>query len=427
MQDNNDIFKRPEERTEEQPDKKEISEEASNEQFKTKIFSKVTEESDKKETSDDYKTDKDVFESEEESGQVVKNHKNNPKKRKQRKRIPAIVKVLILFGISIALAAVIILTAIDVLGIAFKNDFTAEVYIQQGYSTEQIAAELHDKGIINNELLFRLFSKIQGADGKYQFGMYELKDSQSFDSLISALQQPGESGEIVSVTVPEGYSVLKIAALMEDKGVCTKDEFISAVKNSEFDYDFIKDIPTEKVKYKLEGYLYPDTYQLFVNSDGKSGEECAARAVRKMVERMNDIITEDVISTAEKKGYSLHEILTMASILELEASGYPNEMAKVAQVFYNRLRWTDQPNMLGSTPTADYSDSRYDTNKIEGLPPGPLCSPSKVAIEAALSPDTSVKEDYFVTDKNMKFYYTSSYDEHMALISDLKSQGLWAE
>ena len=115
----------------------------------------------------------------------------------------------------------------------------------------------------------------------------------------------------------------------------------------------------------------------------------------------------------------------MASIVELEASGYPDEMAKVAQVFYNRLNWTDEPNMLGSTPTSDYIDSRYDTNKYEGLPPGPLCSPSSDAINAALNPDTSVKECYFVTDKNMKFYYKNSLDEHNELIERLKSEGLW--
>ena len=144
-----------------------------------------------------------------------------------------------------------------------------------------------------------------------------------------------------------------------------------------------------------------------------------------MLDKMNSVITDEMKESAEKRGYSIHEILTMASIVELEASGYPDDMAKVAQVFYNRLRWTDQPAMLGSTPTSDYPDSRYNTNKYEGLPPGPLCSPSITAINAALNPDTSVKECYFVTDKNMKFYYTNSLSEHNELIEKLKSEGLW--
>ena len=187
----------------------------------------------------------------------------------------------------------------------------------------------------------------------------------------------------------------------------------------------MKYIPTQSVYYRFEGYLYPDTYQFFANSDGQSGESCAKKAVKKMLDQMQNILNDDFIAKTEVKGYSVHEVLTMASIIELETSGYPNDMAKVSQVFYNRLNWKDQPAMLGSTPTSEYIDSRYDTNKHEGLPPGPLCSPSKAAIEAALNPDTSVKEDYFVTDKNMKFYYTSSFDEHNDLINQLKSEGLW--
>ena len=143
-----------------------------------------------------------------------------------------------------------------------------------------------------------------------------------------------------------------------------------------------------------------------------------------MTEKMQEVV-DKISSKADLKGKSVHEILTMASIIELEASGYPNDMAKVSQVFYNRLRWTDQPARLGSTPTSEYIDSRYDTNINEGLPPGPLCSPSSDAIDAALKPDTSIKAEYFVTDKNMKFYYTNSLDEHNDLIARLQSEGLW--
>ena len=270
-----------------------------------------------------------------------------------------------------------------------------------------------------------MYSKIKGADGNYQFGVYEIKDSQSYSSIINTLKEPGNSGSVANVTIPEGYSVKKIGALLEKNGVCTQTEFISAVKNAEFDYSFIKDIPTHSVYYRLEGYLYPDTYTLYTNSDGKSGEECAKKAVDKMLKEMSNILTDDVKATAKKRGYTVHQILTMASVVELEASGNPNDMAKVAKVFYNRLKWTDQPARLGSTPTADYPDSRYNTNKYEGLPPGPLCSPSKAAIKAALNPDTSIKANYFVTDKNMKFYYTNTLSEHNALIEKLKSEGLW--
>lgn len=415
---NNDLFKRSDENLN-----------SSDEQFKTKIFdnsvdkilSEINNENTYSNISDDF------MDSEKNSETEFENVEDKVKRksRKKRKKMPTFLKVLIILLISFGLAAVIIFSAIDVLGIVLGEDKVAEVDVKQGFSTEQIANELHENGVIKFPVLFRLYSKFKGADGNYQYGVYEIKDSQSYDSIINALKQPGETGNIVTVTIPEGYSVQKIGDLLEKKGVCTKSEFISAVKNAEYDYDFIKDIPTQSVYYRLEGYLYPDTYQLFANTDGNSGEECAKKAVNKMLSEMNNLITDDVKNTAKKRGYSVHEILTMASIVELEASGYPDEMAKVAQVFYNRLNWTDEPNMLGSTPTSDYIDSRYDTNKYEGLPPGPLCSPSKEALNAALNPDTSVKADYFVTDKNMKFYYTNSLEEHNELIQNLKSEGLW--
>lgn len=411
MQENNDMFRRPTDESKSEVD-----------QSKTRIFNSNI---DDVLNNGEENSFSDLYSGKETAVNKEQEFKDMRKRKKKKKVLPSIVRVVIMLAISFALAVVIILALIDVLGLTFSEDKVAEIDIKSGYSTAQIADELQEKGVIKFPVLFRLYSKLQGADGSYQYGVYEVKDSQGYSSLISTLKQPGESGEIVTVTVPEGYSVRKIAALMEEKGVCSKDEFISAVKNVEYDYDFIDDIPTHAVYYRLEGYLYPDTYQLFKNTDGESGKSCAEKAVKKMLSQMNSVITDEFKSKAENKGYSIHEILTMASIVELEASGYPDEMTKVAQVFYNRLRWTDQPAMLGSTPTSDYPDSRYDTNKNEGLPPGPLCSPSLTAIEAAINPNTSVKEDYFVTDKNMKFYYTSSLDEHNELIERLKSEGLW--
>ena len=399
MQENNDLFKRK----------------LDNDESKTRIYNKnideIINDPENREFEDVYSNNNVELKNE-----VAKNKK---------KKMPGFVKIVIMFGIALALATVIIIALVDFIGLTFNNDKTAEINIKSGFSTAQIAEELQDKGVIKFPLLFRVYSRLSHADGYYQFGMYEIKDSQGYSSIIRTLKQPGQSGEVVNITIPEGYSVQEIAKLMQENGVCSEKEFINAVKNTEYEYDFIKDIPTHSVYYRLEGYLYPDTYQLFKNTDGNSGQACAERAVKKMLEQMNNVIDDELINSAQKRGYSVHEVLTLASIVELEASGYTNDMAKVAQVFYNRLRWTDQPAMLGSTPTSDYPDSRYDTNKNEGLPPGPLCSPSIDAIKAALNPDTSVKADYFVTDKNMKFYYTDSYDEHNELIESLKSEGLW--
>ncbi len=399
MQDNNEFVK---EYSEE--DFKPQVDNINDDEFKTRVFSKAVDT--EFENNDEYNNDTEEMVEE------------------KRSFLPGLIRGLIILSLSVFFAVMIILSIIDFLGLTFSSNKTYEINIQPGFSTQQIADELDKQGAIKFSTLFRVYSKVAGGDGTYKFGVYEIKDSQGYSSIVNTLQQPGASGEVVTITIPEGSSVDKMAALMEENGVCSKSEFIDAVKTAPLDYDFIKDIPIQSVYYRLEGYLYPDTYEFFKNSDGESGKSCAERAVRKMTEKMQEVV-DKISSKADLKGKSVHEILTMASIIELEASGYPNDMAKVSQVFYNRLRWTDQPARLGSTPTSEYIDSRYDTNINEGLPPGPLCSPSSDAIDAALKPDTSIKAEYFVTDKNMKFYYTNSLDEHNDLIARLQSEGLW--
>ena len=118
----------------------------------------------------------------------------------------------------------------------------------------------------------------------------------------------------------------------------------------------------------------------------------------------------------------------MASIIEMESGNAAyTDKEKVSAVFYNRLAWTTEPNLLGSSPTANYpyGDGAYDTNKTRGLPPGPLCSPGVKSIEASARPAENFDMCYFVTDKNNKFYYNKTYSEHLQTISSLRQKGLW--
>lgn len=390
------------------------------EEFHTKIFGKAVDGKDNQPDNGNYT---DLYSNSAPVDSEEPLMKRN-KYKKERKRMPVGIKILIILVISFALAGGIIFAGIEMLGISLSEPVSVEVEIKKGSTSADIADVLEEKGIIRSSFLFRAYIKLTGSNG-FQYGVYEVSNNSGYSDLVTKLSQPGDLGDTVSITIPEGYSVRKIAELMENNGVCTKTEFIKAVKYTEFDFDFIDDIPQGTVYYRLEGYLYPDTYQFFKADNEEDGQEFADKAVKKMLQRMSEVITPELKETAKKKGYSVHEILTMASIVEMEASGHPDEMKKVAQVFYNRLRWTYEPARLGSTPTADYPDSRYDTNNNEGLPPGPLCSPSADAVKAALNPDTSLKADYFVTDKNMKFYYTESLSEHNALIEKLKSEGLW--
>ncbi len=345
------------------------------------------------------------------------------KKKKKKKRkgcLGSIIWILVILIIAGGLATGIIMAGSDLLGIG-KNEI-CQVEIEKGSSTQQIAETLKEAGAIRFPTLFRLYSKLKGNDGTYQYGVYEFNTEIGYSGIMDLLQTEGAQAEMAEVRIPEMASIDQIAALLEESGVCSKSNFMTAMQSGTFKESFVGDIPVEKVHYRLEGYLFPDTYK-FIKDDSVEG---ATRAIQQMLNRMDEMFTNDMREQAIEMGSNMHNILTMASIVEMEASGHPDEMPNVAAVFYNRLSW-DEPKLLGSSPTAEYpyGDGRYDTNITEGLPPGPLCSPSLDAIKAALNPTEGFTATYFVTDSDMQFYYNNSLDAHNKTIADLKAKGKW--
>lgn len=352
----------------------------------------------------------------------------NGKKQKRKKGgsgcLSAVIWVFVILVVSASLAVGVIVGVSDVYGIGKEG--TSDVNIAQGSSTADIAETLKDAGSIRVPILFRLYSKLKKTDGTYQYGLYTIKNEGGYDGIISQLQKDGAKAETIELRISEMSTVKKIAAQLEESGVCTASDFMSVMNNTDFDYDFVDDIPTEMVAVKMEGYLFPDTYEFYVTDDSKTGAEFA---IRKMLQRTSDIWTDERRQKAADMGYSIHQIMTMASIIELEAGGSSEaDMQNVAAVFYNRLNWSDK-KLLGSSPTAAYAElydnDRYNTNITEGLPPGPLCAPSENAIDAALNPTQNFGYYYFVTDSTGAFHYSTTLAEHNSTISSLKAQGLW--
>lgn len=357
----------------------------------------------------------------------VKNKKTKKKKkhRKGAKGLKTTIWIVVIFAISIFLAFSILLVLSEFLGIGLNRGNKCVVEIKEGMSTAEIAAELKEQGAISSELLFRLYSKIAGNDGTYQYGVYTFNNELGYPEIVEMLQTKGAVAQSVQVTIPERASMDEIMQILEDNGVCTKADFRNAVKNGDYDFDFVDQIPISEVYYKFEGYLFPDTYD-FYNYDSA---ECAELAIRKMLENLDSKLTKEVREKIKESGYSIHEVLTMASVIELEASSSDEDMPKVAAVFYNRLESPDWqgPRRLESDPTMEYpyGDGRYDTYKVEGLPPGPMCAPSESAILAAAMPEENFTATYFVTDNKMKFYYNNSLAAHQQTIAKLKAEGKW--
>ncbi len=396
-------------------------------------------------------TDRDVH-----MGKLSKeNARERKNKKKKRGPLYTLIWALAIVIVSLLGAWMLILGANDLLGLVGDQD--ADVQIEKGMNTKQIAAVLEEEGVIDYPLLFRLYVKFKGQDSSLKYGGFSLNGSMGYDGIIEQLQKSNER-KTVTVTIPDGATVQGIRKLLEENNVCTADNFNYVLKHIErydFNYSFVKKIPVDNVYYSFEGYLYPDTYEFFTmvkNEDGtiNYGESNAVHAVNRMLGNFDKKLNErcpdykDKIKKLNKYGIKdLHDVLSMASIVQMECSGFDSEMPKVASVFLNRLVWENEPHYLGSTPTFYYPDNRYNTNNYalydendnmvseagyEGLPPGPQCSMTIEAVLAVLDPDESVLGEsyYFVTDKNHKFYYNRTLSQHESTIAKLRKQGLWA-
>lgn len=325
------------------------------------------------------------------------------------------IKKIILL-VLVVLGAVFLMSACSVIS-DYHGSSKGEVRtvtVAAGSSTAQIAEVLEEQDIIKNPFWFRVFSKLGGYDSRYQPGSFTLHENAGYREIFKTLTNPPET-QFVTVTIPEGLELWQIADKLEQVGLIDREQFYDAVENGAFDYDFIKDIP--KRENRLEGYLFPDTYQFMY---GESEEII----IDKMLARFDEVYTEEYENRAKELGMTNDELITLASIIEREAQG-DDDRTLVASVFHNRLKSTQYP-YLQSCATVQYIlkerktvlsvadtkiDSPYNTYQNPGLPEGPIASPGKEAIEAALYP---AKTDYlfFVLDSSGKHRFAKTFAEH---------------
>lgn len=322
-----------------------------------------------------------------------------------------------------------------------KDDTIKQIIIEEGTSTSQIAEKLKDSKIIKNERVFRQFLKLKKADNIYAASYY-FKSSMTLNEVIDVLKQGGHNLNEIAITFREGINVLSLANIIEENTSNTKEDVFNTLKDEGYidslidKYWFLTDdIKNKDIYYPLEGYLFPNTY-FFASYDVDVKDIFDA-----MLDEMDKVLTK-YKSDIEKNNSSIHKLLTLASIIELE--GIDKSSRKdIASVFYNRLN----SNMsLGSDVTTYYafkvdinerdlyqyeidSDNPYNTRnrKMNGkLPVGPISLPSKESIEAAIYP-SKTNYYYFVADKNNKVYFTKTFEEHEKVISKLQDEGLWLE
>ena len=292
---------------------------------------------------------------------------------------------------SVALARYLSVGVDDMLAIS-RSSGTATVELKKGDSIQTVAKTLEKSGVINNSFFFTLYCNVTGADSGFGEGSFAIDTNMDYEAIVNFLQSNSNQAEVVTITFPEGINLLEIA------------------------------------DYKLEGYLFPDTYDFYKGEDPKV-------ALGKMINNCQNRFSKEMRETVEKSSYTIDQILTLASIVQAEATD-EKDMRMIAGILMNRLDSGSSQDIYrlqcdsttyypyrkqADVPEAERETfkSRYDTYTIEGLPPGPICSPGLDAIKAVLEPSPeSEGVYYFCHDEDGKAYYASSWSQHQSNLAE---------
>ena len=311
--------------------------------------------------------------------------------------------------------------------------------VKEGSSYGTIASSLKEKGLIKNEIVYKIYLKLNPVDDNLEYGEYTLNKNNSIEELISVLKKGSNTlANTITVRFKEGKNMRYIIKTLVDNFKFTEEEILNKLSDSDYldklinDYWFLTDdIKNKDIDYSLEGYLYPDTYEFYTTASLETVFEKMLKNYDSKVSKLKESI--------EKSKYNVHEITTLASIIELEAGGADRN--KVSGVFYNRIK---AGMSLGSDVTGYYGAkmddwtnglgshvndcNAYNTrgNCVKELPVGPICNPSIKSIEAAIKPDKH-KYYYFVADCDGKTYLSKSYNEHINTINKLKRENKWCD
>lgn len=303
--------------------------------------------------------------------------------------------------------------------------------IPSGSRTADIAEDLKEQGFIKDTFVYRILSKIMGFDNAYKAGKFIITKDMNYYALMVKLSGEPLKNPTVDIMIPEGKTVLETVEILESQGYIDKGKFLKIAAKETSQYMFLDGVKaTESRKYPLEGYLYPDTYKM---DEGWTEEDL----IKRMLDEFHRIFTQEYYERAEELGMTVDEVVTLASLIEMEAL-YPADFKKISSVFHNRLKSEDL-QLLQSDATVQYArvyeglgrttsvlykdleiDHPYNTYIHKGLPPGPICSPRKEAIEAALYPEKTDYLFFFATPDGTNIY-NKTYEKHLA---DQKKYGV---
>lgn len=336
-----------------------------------------------------------------------------PSKKRKKRKFNFLLYLLCVILVSALLAGVGWLLANDLCSLN-KTPVSTTIVVDEHDSVAAVAQKLKDAGLINYKWFFCLTGKFLHADRIIEPGEYEnMNSDMDYRALIHAMHHYG-SFETVRVTIPEGKTVSEIFDILEENKVSTRAKLIDAASNATFEnHPYLAPVDPEKSDnfVRVEGYLFPDTYDFYVNGEP---EQVLDTMMSNFERRVGDQLRADI----EKSGYTLQQIVILASIIEKESNDFVEERANISSVLYNRLRTTDRETygMLQIDSTIDYAlaldgkdrsefsidyVSPYNTYTFAGFPAGAICNPGLASITAAVYPNET---DYY--------YFAAGVDGH---------------
>lgn len=283
---------------------------------------------------------------------------------------------------------------------------------------DAVADILKEEGLIEYKPLFKFYCAISNASNKIAAGTYELSTGYDYRALVKKMNQYSGAAVTVKVTFPEGFNMKQTFELLEENKVASAEALMDAAKDFSFNYSFLNPDDVGNPN-RLEGYLFPDTYEFFAYMEPSS-------AIVKFLDNYNRRVTDEMEAKAAEMGRSMDEIITIASLIEKEAANN-DERDDIASVIYNRLA-ADMPLQLDASivyftgkervDLADLEiDNPYNTYLNKGLPAGPICNPGLASIEAALNP-ANTKYYYYALDTATGTHrFFNDYNSHAAFVA----------
>lgn len=330
-----------------------------------------------------------------------------------------ILAVVIAISASIAYVVISCVNDVLVINIPEKDKQSVTVEIVEGMNTDSVIDALDEAGVIKNGWFCKIAAQFLGySDNGYIPRTYEFNRSMGLENMLNEIKNNNSStAKTVTLTFPEGYTADQIINLLAENKVCSREKLLEAINTVDFsaDYEFLSTVTNADKRYnRLEGFLFPDTYEFYLGED-------PASVIKKFLKNFDDKWTENYTEKAEALGLSVDEVVRLASVIEKEAIGA--DMPVVASILLNRLDagmrlecdstyLYAKSNASGlSQAEVDAYNSLYDTYNCAALPIGSICNPSIDAVDAVLNAsDTSYF--YFIHDKDNTLRVAKTLAEH---------------